>query len=75
MDEKLANEYIDRIPKGVLKNIKESEEFWMSYQNKLEPFFKLFYDGYLKINQQKEGMITYSRMVDLLIAYDKKYGI
>ena len=75
MDEKLANEYIDRIPKGVLKNIKESEEFWMSYQNKLEPFFKIFYDGYLKVNQQKEGMKTYSRMIDLLIAYDKKYGI
>ncbi|MBJ2174611.1 DUF3810 domain-containing protein [Aureibaculum sp. A20] len=75
LDENAAQSYIEKIPKGVLKNIKQSEEFWLAYQNKLEPFFKLFYDGYLKANQQKEGMKTYSRMVNLLIAYDQKYGI
>ncbi|MDY7394240.1 DUF3810 domain-containing protein [Aureibaculum sp. 2210JD6-5] len=75
LDEKKANEFIEKIPKGIFKNIKESEEFWTSYQNKLKPFFQLFYDGYLKANQQKEGLKTYSRMVDLLIAYDQKHGI
>lgn len=75
MDADTANEFIETIPKGIMKNIKESEEFWLSYQNRLEPFFKLFYDGYLKVNQQKEGMKTYSRMVDLMVAYDLKYGI
>lgn len=66
---------IKKIPLGVIKNIKESQEFWESYQNDLEPFFKIFYDNYLKANQQKEGMKSYSKMVNLLVAYNNKYGI
>ena len=65
---------IENLPAGVLKNIKESQEFWQSYQNDLEPFFKLFYENYLKANQQKDGMKSYSKMVGLLVAYDLKYG-
>jgi len=74
-DSIVAKKIIKELPLGVLKNIKESKEFWQSYQNDLEPFFKLFYDNYLKANQQKEGMKSYSKMVDLLVAYDLKYGI
>ena len=66
---------IDKIPKGVIKNIVESQDFWQSYQNDLEPFFKLFYDNYLKANQQKDGMKSYSKMVNLLVAYNIKYGV
>ena len=75
LDEEKAKEIIENIPKGVLKNIEESQEFWLSYQNDLEPFFKLFYDNYLKANQQKDGMKSYNRMIDLLVAYHLKYGI
>jgi len=75
LDEEKANEFIEKIPKGVIKNIEESQAFWLSYQNELEPFFKLFYDNYLKANQQKDGMKSYNKMVDLLVAYHLKYGI
>ena len=74
-DETLANKHIESLPKGILKNIKASDAFWASYQNTLAPFFELFYDSYLKANQQKEGMQTYSRMVDLMIAFEEKQGI
>ncbi|MCK0131331.1 DUF3810 domain-containing protein [Flavobacteriaceae bacterium F08102] len=70
-----AKEIIKRIPQGVLKNIKESQQFWEGYQNKLEPFFKLFYDNYLKANRQQDGMLGYSKMVNLLVAYREKYGL
>ena len=66
---------INKIPKGVIKNIQESQDFWQSYQNDLEPFFKLFYDNYLKANQQKDGMKSYSKMLNLLVAHNNKYGI
>jgi len=74
-DSLAAKEMIEKIPKGVLKNIKESQDFWQSYQNAAEPFFKLFYDNYLKANRQKDGMQSYSKMVNLLVAYNEKYGI
>jgi len=69
-----SKKIIEEIPVGILKNIKESEEFWQSYQNDAEPFFKLFYDNYLKANQQKDGMSSYSKMVNLLVAYNEKNG-
>ena len=74
-DSLVAKKIIKEIPIGILKNIEESKEFWESYQNDLEPLFKLFYDNYLKANQQKDGMKSYSKMVDLLVAYDLKYGL
>lgn len=69
-----AKQIIDSIPVGILKNIRESNDFWRSYQNKAEPFFKIFYDNYLKANQQIDGIKGYSNMVGLLVAYREKYG-
>ena len=69
-----AKQIIDSIPEGILKNIRESQDFWKSYQNKAEPFFKIFYDNYLKANQQEDGIKGYSKMVGLLVAYREKYG-
>ncbi len=74
-DEILFKEFLEKTPKGILKNFKEIELFWKEYQNPIEPYFKMFYDNYLKINQQKEGIRSYSRMTNLLLAYDKKYGL
>jgi len=72
-DPKLYQDYIEKLPKGILKNIQELREFWLKYQNPSEPIFKVFYDNYLKANLQEDGLESYNRMVDLLIAYDKKY--
>jgi len=72
-DTELFNAYLERIPKGILKNIRESDEFWKKYQNPLEPYFKTFYDYYLKYNQQKDGLESYNQIIDLLISYDNSY--
>jgi hypothetical protein len=74
-DPELYQEYRSKLPKGVLKNIRESQEFWSKYENPFEPIFKYFYDNFLKYNQQKDGLKSYNQMVGLLIAYDEKYGI
>jgi len=74
-DSIIGKKLVDSIPKGIIKNIKESQDFWRSYQNKAEPFFKLFYDNYLKANQQQDGIKGYSKMVGLLVAYREKYGL
>lgn len=74
-DENLYHEYLSKLPRGTIKNIKESDEFWQKYQNPIEPLFKFFYDNYLKANQQEDGLESYNKMVELLIAYDEKYSI
>jgi hypothetical protein len=72
-DADLAKTYLNKTPKGIIQNIKEIDKFWIKYQNVSEKYFKIFYDNYLKINSQKHGIKSYSKMIDLLIAFDKKH--
>jgi len=57
--------------KGILKDIQHSQNFWKSYQNWSEKYFKSFYDSFLKANKQKDGIKGYNKMVVLLINYYK----
>ncbi len=59
------------INRGILKDIKRNRDFWISYQNWSEKYFKGFYDSFLKANKQKDGMKEYNKMVSLLISYYK----
>ena len=59
------------INKGILKDIRQSEAFWESYQNWTETYFKTFYDTFLKANKQKDGIKSYNKVVSLLVNYYK----
>jgi hypothetical protein len=55
--------------KGVLKDLKQQKDFWESYQNWSEQYFKIFYDSFLKANKQDDGIEGYNQVVLLLINY------
>ena len=59
------------INRGIIENFKESELFWKQYDTFIDKGFRAFYDQFLKANQQKEGIDSYSKFVDLLINYYK----
>jgi hypothetical protein len=63
--------YKNKINPGIIKNYKESEAFWKSYDTIIDKGFHAFYDQFLKMNQQKDGLESYSKYVDLLINYYK----
>ncbi|MDH3382301.1 MAG: DUF3810 domain-containing protein, partial [Flavobacteriaceae bacterium] len=71
-DETLYQKHFSKINKGIIKNMEESQVFWEQYQNAMEPFFKTFYDIFLKSNAQKEGIRSYKRVVGLMINYQEK---
>lgn len=54
---------------GILKNYDEARQFWESYQNPSEIFFKNTYSGFLKANNQSGGIDSYSYVVALLVNY------
>lgn len=60
---------------GIIKNFKETELFWKQYDTFIDKGFHAFYDQFLKANQQKEGLESYSKFVDLLINYYKERTI
>ncbi|TYA68607.1 DUF3810 family protein, partial [Seonamhaeicola marinus] len=68
-DEALFNDIIKTINKGILKHYEEVRLFWEAHENPVEPFFKYFYSGYLKANNQSKGMQSYSYVVALLVNY------
>jgi predicted membrane protein len=59
------------INRGIFENYKESELFWEQYDTFIDKGFHIFYDQFLKTNQQQDGIESYSKFVNLLINYYK----
>jgi hypothetical protein len=70
-NEEMESRLLKTIHFGVLSNYQESEDFWKHYETFIESGFELFYDQFLKLNQQEEGMESYSKFVDLMVNYYK----
>ena len=63
------------INKGVQKNYEELQQFWKSYENPLEPVFKSIFNSFLKANNQKAGIKSYSLVVSLIIGYHQEHPL
>ncbi|NDP26766.1 MAG: DUF3810 domain-containing protein [Flavobacterium sp.] len=70
-DEKVYNQLLKTVHPGILKNYQENEDFWKQYDTFIDKGFRIFYDNFLKMNQQKDGMEGYSKFVNLLVNYYK----
>jgi hypothetical protein len=71
LDKQQAKALKPLINKGILKNFKESEAFNDKYESFIETIFEVFYDNFLKLNKQEDGLETYSKFVGLLVNYYK----
>ena len=71
-DQVLYESLIKTLNKGILKNYQEVQTFWESYKNPTEPLFKFTYNTFLKANNQKGGMKSYSYVVALIVNYYEK---
>lgn len=58
----------ERISPAVKADFKQEREYWLAYQNRLNKVSGIFYDNFLKANNQSHGLDTYNRMVTLLMA-------
>lgn len=66
--------YKNQVPDYVLRDLQYLEQFWKKYRNPVDRFINILYGEYLKVNDQPEGMLSYSGLVMWLIAYGEKYG-
>ena len=71
MQEGKSEKFLKTINKGVLKNFDENEQFWEKYHTPIDTAFEIFYDNFLKANQQQDGLESYSKFVGLMIGYEK----
>jgi hypothetical protein len=72
-DSSASKELRPRISAAVHNDFKAEREYWLAYQNKAGILSSIFYDKFLKANNQPQGLNTYNRMVLLVMAmYDKQ---
>lgn len=64
-------ELYGRLLPQVTEDLSDNWEFWNRYEGKVAEVSNQVNDAYLKINDQKEGVKTYGRMVDLMLAYHR----
>ncbi len=64
---KLQEGLCDQARADLVKN----NEFWNQYEGKVAEVANQMNDVYLKINDQKDGVKSYGRMVDLMLGYYK----
>ena len=65
-------ELYGRLTPRVREDLKRNSEFWNRYEGKVAEVSNQLNDTYLKMNDQKEGVRTYGRMVDLMLAYHRE---
>ncbi|KAF2340711.1 DUF3810 domain-containing protein [Flavobacterium tistrianum] len=70
-NEKVFEVLKKQVNPGILKNYQESQDFWKKYDTFIDEGFHFLYDNFLKSNNQKDGMESYSRFIDLTINYYK----
>ncbi|MFD1257655.1 DUF3810 domain-containing protein [Mucilaginibacter terrae] len=71
-DTVLFHQLKTRITQHVKQDMKADQKYWLYYQSKAGYVTGLFYDQFLKVNKQPEGLRTYNRMIKLTLAYYKR---
>ncbi len=54
------------------EDLRENNAFWDKYEGKVAEVSNQMNDVYLKVNDQKDGVKSYGRMVDLMLGYYQK---
>lgn len=63
------------ISPAVLNDFKTERLYWTGYEGQLGVLSSLFYDDFLKANNQPQGLNTYNQMVGLVMGWYKKNGV
>lgn len=53
------------------EDLRHNNEFWRRYEGKAAEVANQMNNTYLKMNSQSDGVKSYGRMVDLMLAYDR----
>ena len=68
----LGKDYKGKLSVNVLKDLEKEKQYWREYTGWVDDVMGLFYNQYLKHNNQQEGIARYDRMTRLVLAYELK---
>lgn len=68
VDKEAASEILSNLPEAVQHDRAQSRQFWMEHEGVIHDISQDINDAYLRSNNQTDGVQSYGRMVDLLLA-------
>jgi hypothetical protein len=71
-DSTLHKQLKARVSPAVHNDFVAERNYWLAYQNRVGAISSLFYDRFLKANNQPQGLQTYNQMVRLVISWYRK---
>jgi hypothetical protein len=74
IDSAQARQNLQQLNPAVQRDLADIRSFNLRYQGKIDEFVSVFYDRFLKLNQQPEGQRAYSSVVKWILAYYRKTG-
>lgn len=73
-DENLYYAVLDKYSQGMVQDVREDYYYWKQFEDTvISAVSSSMNDNYLKMNNQKDGVKSYGRMVDLLLAEYRAY--
>ena len=70
-DPKVWQEVREGLSKAAEPDLRADDQFWSEYDGSVAEVANMVNDMYLKANGQKQGVKSYGKMTDLLVAYDQ----
>lgn len=68
-DTELYESFAGHFSRGMLTDLQAQSEYWKQFETPVAAAASSINDSYLKINRQQEGVRSYGRVADLIIAY------
>ena len=76
VDGERFEEIYSRYSPGMLRDLAAHRDYWKQFEGPVSDFGSSVNDTYLKANRQQDGVQSYGRMVDLLLAqYRREHGL
>lgn len=72
LDSQGYQEILATVPEQALADLRANSQYWQEHRGKLAQISQAANDLHLKANSQKDGVLSYGKMVELLINY---YGL
>lgn len=69
-NKELFEKYRAKLSAKVLDDFRKEREFWQSYRGWIDRVSAVFYNQFLKHNNQPEGLDRYNQMATLLVAWE-----
>ncbi len=75
LDSLAYDDLVTKLSTDVRSDLRKNRTYWQSFYNPIDPLTDVLYDLFLKANDQKEGIKSYSLVTSLLIGEYRRSGL